>query len=176
MTDNNNHSFRHGLAFGTSKAIDRFKTGSHGDLVTREQMQAVTGESCELGTNGYGHVNTAIKHVETTYGIVWRWDRNRQAWRCLDDAEKVHCSGQLNKAARRKVSRSLRVAASVDESTLDNDQHRDHQLNVVAASLALTSVSAPLRKRLDKKGGALVGPDYEQLAELVRSQKDNDAK
>jgi hypothetical protein len=171
------HSFRHGLAFGTSKAIDKMKVGKHGDTITRDEMSQITGESCELLSRGYSHVQSAIRRVEVEFGVVWRWHRELQAWYCLDDSERVKCAGGLNRVIAKRANRSLRVSATVDDANLSESDRRDHQLNIIASGIASMSVSSPFRKRLkgtmdDNK--KLIGPDYERLASLVLGKESHD--
>ena len=132
-------------------------------------MAKVAKESCELGTPGYGSVNTAIKHCETNYQIVWRWDRDLQVYKCLNNSESVRVGGQLMRRARRKAKRSLRVASSVDEKKLTDEERRDHSLNVLSAGLMVTAGSSSFQKRVESD--RIVGPNYDQLATLVNGDK-----
>ena len=162
-------TFRHGMRYATSAAIDKLKLGKPGDTITRDDMAKVVKESCELGTPGYGSVNTAIKHCETNYQIVWRWDRDLKAYKCLNNSESVRVGGQLMRRARTKAKRSLRVASSVDEKKLTDEERRDHSLNVLSAGLMVTAGSSSFQKRVESD--RTVGPNYDQLATLVNGDK-----
>ena len=158
-------TFRHGMRYATSAAIDKLKLGKPGDTLDREAMAIAIKESCELGTPGYGSVNTAIKHCETNYQIVWRWDRDLKAYKCLNSSESVRIGGQLMRRARTKAKRSLRVASSVDEKKLTNEERRDHSLNVLSAGLMVTAGSSSFQKKV--KNDASIGPNHDQLATLI---------
>lgn len=162
-------TFRHGMRYATSAAIDKLKLGKPGDTITRDDMAKVVKESCELGTPGYGSVNTAIKHCETNYQVVWRWDRDLKAYKCLNNSESVRVGGQLMRRARTKAKRSLRVASSVDEKKLTDEERRDHSLNVLSAGLMVTAGSSSFQKRVESD--RTVGPNYDQLATLVNGDK-----
>ncbi len=69
----------------TARAVERLKAGKPGDLLTRDEMATIIGRGCKTHELGYGNVNTAIRHTERHAGIVWRWDREAQALRCLSD-------------------------------------------------------------------------------------------
>ena len=71
--------------------------------------------------------------------------------------------------ARRKAKRSLRVASSVDEKKLTDEERRDHSLNVLSAGLMVTAGSSSFQKRVESD--RIVGPNYDQLATLVNGDK-----
>ena len=139
------------MHYTTAKAIEVLKHGTPGQTITRAAMAEEIGRSCELGTNGYGNVNSAIRHVENHHGVVWRWDREAKAWRCLGAGECVTESETQIKGARKRAARSLRVAKAVDVAKLDDDQRRDHNLNVAVASMLTATGGGAFRKRLAEK-------------------------
>ncbi len=136
------------LHYSTSKAVDAMKAGKEGDTFTRLQMAEITGRSCEIGSLGYGNVNSAIRHVESNHGIVWRWDTNRQAWLCLGPSECVKETCSTIRQARKRARRALTVAKAVDVARLDDDTRREHNLNVAVSGMLLGGSSSQFRKRL----------------------------
>jgi hypothetical protein len=153
----------------TTLAVRRMKDRHPGDTVTRDEMAGIIGRSCDVGTLGYGNVNSAIRHVESNYGLVWRWSKTSQAWRCLDDNERVDEEGHQNMAARRRVRRSLSVAKTVDVGKLDDDRRKDHTLNVAMAGMVVLCTGSGIRKRLGESNGSLKQPELGKLVELMKS-------
>lgn len=136
------------LAYSTSQAVEAMKHGKPGDAFTRDEMAAKIGRSCATGSLGYGNVNSAIRHVETQYGVVWRWSKADQAWVCLDGRQCVGESHSLISAARKRVRRSLSVAKTVDKEELDADTRREHNLNVAVTGMMMAGSSSQFRTRL----------------------------
>ncbi len=157
----------------TAKAIERFKTGHAGDTFTRAQMADIIGRSCESQTNGYGNVNSAIIHVEREHGVIWRWDKGLQAWKCLHDHEKVvDVSGKI-KRSRKLAKRAIRVATHTDTSRLTDDQRRDHNLNTAQAGLLYLFGGGPFRKRLERANlPNMHEPDATKVIDLMKPKSE----
>jgi hypothetical protein len=153
----------------TAKAVERLKTGQPGDALTRAQMADVIGRSCELHSNGYGNVNSAINHVEREHGVIWRWDKGLQAWKCLHDHEKVGDASGKIKRSRKLAKRAIRVAAHTDASKLSDDQRREHNLNTAQAGLLYLFGGGPFRKRL--KQAALPNTHEPEVGKVIELMK-----
>ena len=160
--------FRSGMCIHTSRAVDAMKGGKPGDLITREKMREIIGRDCNAGSLGYGNVGSAINHVEGQLGIVWRWDRSAKAWRCLNDVEKSECSMDGVKRSRRVLSRSLRVASTVNEEALTDDQRKEHRLNCVVAGTMQLFGKPEFRNKLAAANGAIVEPNPQKVIELMK--------
>lgn len=158
------------MCISTTMAVNHMKAGKPGDSVSRSQMAEIIGRRCECDTNGYGNVNSAINHVESQHGIVWRWSKSEQAWICLGDAAKVGVVGDGLKRARKVAKRSLRVGATVDQTNLDDTQRRDHGLNMASAAMVTMSSSTAFRKRLGEVSKPQE-PDMQKLIELMKSSQ-----
>lgn len=142
-------SFRSGLCLHTSRAIDVLKIGKPGDTIDREQMAKTIGRDCDTGSLGYGNVQSAIRHVERVNGIVWRWDRTRIAWTCLDnDQRAVETSSSLPRI-RRMAGRALVVGSTVDQAKLNESDRRQFDLSVIRLGLAKTTSGADFGKKLE---------------------------
>lgn len=70
-----------------------------------------------------GFLTTARNMVQRENRIVFASVRGVGLKR-LDDADKVVVTGEHNKRARRAVNRGLRVAETIDETKLDNEQRK----------------------------------------------------
>jgi hypothetical protein len=160
--------FRSGMCIHTSRAVDALKEGKPGDLISRDKMASIIGRDVSDGTNGYGNVNSAIRHVEGQLGVVWRWDRSAKAWRCLNDVEKSEVSIDGVKRSRRVLGRSMRVAATVNEEALTEDQRKEHRLNCVVAGTMQLFGKPEFRKKLAAANGSLVEPNPQKVIELMK--------
>jgi len=153
------------LHYSTAKAVDFFKHGKPGESVTRQRLAEIIQRTCTPGSLGYGNVNSAIRHVEANFGIVWRWDTNRQAWVCLGPAECVGETKTQIRTAGRRIKRAVTVAKAVDVAALDDDTRREHNINVAISGMMLTAGSSSLRKQVAQKA-ELAQPDTKRLAAL----------
>ena len=157
------------LGIHTQRAIDRLKEGSPGNTLDRNQMEAIIGRKCGHTDLGYGNVCTAIRHVESNFGVVWRWCRAAKVWLCLDDSEVVGVAGVGIQRARRTAGRAVRVGQCVDVTKLDETTRLNHAVNQVAASMMKTCGGGTFRNRLAKCSGldALQHPDPQKLITLM---------
>ncbi len=151
----------------TAAAAERLKQGSPGNTLSREQMAAIIGRECGTGTLGYGNVLSAIRHVETTFGVVWQWDRGTKCWRCLDDAGKVDTTKSRIDRSRRAARCAVRVAGTVDVRNLNREAQRDHVLNCAAASMTLLCSGGKFRNRIAK----LDVPTQPAIGKLIELMK-----
>lgn len=153
------------LHYSTAKAVDALKEGKEGDTFTREELATIIGRNCDIGSLGYGNVNSAIRHVESNHGIVWRWDTNRQAWLCLGPAECVKETRSTIRLARKRARRALTVAKAVDVARLDDDTRREHNLNVAVSGMLLGGSSSQFRRQLALQP-SISQPDTRKLLAL----------
>mgnify|MGYP002642052879 CR=1 FL=1 len=153
----------------SARAVERLKAGQPGDLVTRDEMALVIGRGCKTHELGYGNVNTAIRHTERHAGIVWRWDREAQAWRCLSDQHKIKVERDYTKQSRAKARRGMIVGGTVDQSKLTDDERREHQLNLSATGMIYLCGGGAFRKRMAGAGvGQLIQPEPDKLIALMK--------
>jgi hypothetical protein len=157
---------RPSMSLGTARAIEKLKDGKPGDEFTVPQMEEITGENCGQNTRGRNHVCSAINHVLTQHQIHWSWSRDDKVWRCCTHEDSLGIVDNRNKSIGRRARKSLRMLASVDEKELNEEERREKRLSELQNSLAITSISAPLRKRLSK-AKVVVEPDMDQLAKLI---------
>jgi hypothetical protein len=155
------------LCYGTQKAIERLKQGEVGDAITRNEMSRIIERPCDTGTKGYGNVQSAIKHVESNFQIVWRWDKGRQAWVRLNDSQCVGESRGLLHAARRRTKRSVNVAKAVAVAKLTEDERRQHSINLAVSGMVLGGTSSHFRKKLSDHQ-SLSEPDTQKLLGLFK--------
>jgi len=159
----------------TAICVNRLKEGSSGNTLSREQMAAIIGRPCSPGSLGYGNVLTAIKHVETNFGVTWEWKRPLQAWLCLDDSGKVSTTKTRINRARRVAKRAVCIAESVDPSNLNLEDKRDHGLNLAVAGMTLVCSSGAFRRRVAKLEGPRP-PVVGKLIELMGGNAQDNGK
>lgn len=155
----------------TWKAVDVLSVGNPGDTFTREQMTAIIGRDCSLGSLGYGNVGSAIKYVLRFHGRVWDWQHDKQCWLCLNDTEIVKVAGSYIPKAQRRTRKGLLVSACAVTSRLAPEVRSEHQLNQVCLGLMAMAGGGPVRKKLAcaiEKNAALTVPDQSKLLELFR--------
>ncbi len=156
----------------TARAIERMKTGKPGDEITLADMSDVVGRDCSTGGNGRGNVDTAIKRCEPDHAVVWRWQKDKQLWACLDDVGKSMDSQKKAVHIRRTARRSLRVAESVDRQKLTDDQRIQHDVNLAVTSMTYLVGQGHFRKKLAGQVGTvpLKEPEPQKLIELMKHQ------
>lgn len=159
----------------TQNAINRMKDGAPGDTITLEQMTELVGRDCSFTGKGRPNVDSAIRHVEANHNIVWRWDRNVKAWRCLRPGDRVTHVDHENHITRRRMTRNLRIAVGTDRKGLTKDEQT--QLNTVTAVAGLIAMASggQFRKLVnevaEKTPARLEPPATAKLVALMTEQK-----
>jgi hypothetical protein len=162
------------MGYTTSAIVDRMKSGKPGDTLTPQQLTQLTSVDCRPAVGrGYPNVRTAIKHVQNTYGITWRWSRPTQAWVCLDDEAKIDTAQGDLKSAGRKAKGAFNIAKSADPTKMSNDKRLEHNVALVTIGLTVMASSGECHKRtkaLIQDGGfeKLSQPSLPKLLELMR--------
>lgn len=156
-----------GMSLHTTRAMNRLVEGKPGDTITRDEMATIVGRDCTPGGKGYGNVGGAIRACERERGIVWRWSRPDNAWKCLNTKECVGETTRGISSGFRKVNRALRVAATVDPKGLDDDTRREHSLNVAIAGAMRVMGHGGTRKKLEKVE-SIVEPDVGKVLALMQ--------
>ena len=97
-----------GMRLATAKLIEALKDGKVGDVLTDEEMFAICERKTMPDVDGYGNLQSAIRHVEKNYGLVWRRVAGARCIKCLDGVERcgVIASNRrhIGKVARRAVA------------------------------------------------------------------------
>jgi hypothetical protein len=159
----------------TAAAIDRLKDGKPGDYVTLAEMNDAVGRDCSSHGPGRQNVDTAIRHVESMYNAVWRWDVTAKRWNCLDAAQRGELIRRDNKTTTRRVKRTVRIGAGTDRTQLDDDQRRDLDIDVTIAGMMAMAGSGNFRKRaalvIENGAARLREPEPSKLLELMKEAK-----
>jgi len=145
-------SFRTGMCRHTASAVELFAGGKPGDTQTRDQLAAVIGRSVELNSLGYGNVLSAINHVERLKGVVWRWDRSSQVFRCLDSRQSLADSQQSLRRSVRAAKRSLRTASTIKVEELTDEERSQYRATSVQAELIRLTGGGDVHKRIAAAG------------------------
>lgn len=157
------------MGIWTRRAIEFFKEGKHGDTITVDKMTEIVGRDCRTGERGRPNVDSAIRNVIRNYGICWRWIRDVQAWKCLNDSERVEVIVNNNKRAYRASGRNLQVVVTVDETELSESERNNFLLATATAGVMRLCGSSQFRKKLaDSNGAKLTEPDVGRLIELMK--------
>lgn len=153
----------------TRRAIDALHKGRPGETITADEMAQIIGRDCRSQDKGYTNVTSAIRHCLTHYEILWQWQRGEDHWKCLNDEERVAYVLNQNKRAFRASGRTLKVAATIDETKLSDAVRGEYQRATVTTQVIRLCGSSPFRKRLaNHQGAKLTQPDVGRLIELMQ--------
>ena len=126
--------------------IERMKAGKPGDVLTDEQLLALSGANCRPGATGYRSLQTAIRHVLREFGIVWERERGAACIRCLDPLERLSSARRTRRHIARVSKKAIRVA-SIDTAALPECERSDaHALQAQLGTLALFSATDVQKK------------------------------
>jgi hypothetical protein len=157
----------------TTKAIERFKQGKPGDIISLAEMAGVlgvqlTGEG-RLPGNSHAWVRTAIKRIKRDYRIWWKWDRNGRCWRCLQEEEKVREQSHRVRLHRGRFREEAKDSVSIKTDTLDVTLRHEHLANQTMILMAHQVTSSPMRRALASSGKleSLTQPTLPKLIELM---------
>ncbi len=154
----------------TAAAIEKLKQGQPGDTITRHQMAIVVGLPCGTDERGYSHVLTAIKRTRKDHRVIWKWFRDLQSWKCLEDKDKEPAMRSDLRSARKRGKKALEIGTTVDRSKLSDDERRDHTLTMTQAGMTYACNGSPLRNKLiaaHANGKQLQQPDPQKLVDLM---------
>lgn len=156
------------MGLHTARAVERLKKGKPDELIGLDEMADVVGRLCGNHEQGRGNVTSAIKHVETNFGLIWHWDRDAKGWRCLTNSAGAHLASQGSRATtNRRARRDLVRAACINQGDLKEDERREFEHGMVAVGLVLTASGAAFGKRLKAIEGKLHEPDPSALLRLM---------
>jgi len=139
-----------GMRRATVLLIERLKQGKPGDSLTDAELTALCGKDtravCQDGTrkagDGYGYLQTAMRHCLREYGILWRRVVGEGRVECIPNEAKVEVANAVRRHMHRQSKYAMRVLGSVDTAALNHDQRREH-LIATAIQGTLLQASAP---------------------------------
>lgn len=140
--------FRAGMCRHTAAAVEVFKEGKPADTKTREEMAAIIGRDVDIGSLGYGNVMSAIRHVERLFGIVWRWDKSSQCFRCLNSSQAVADAQQSLRRSGKFARKALLTSSTVKVEELTEEERGQYRATCIQAELTRLSVNGDIHKRL----------------------------
>lgn len=164
-------AFRQGRIIATIKAIERLKTGTPGDTIDRSEMTNVIGRQCNQGSNGEANVRSAIQAVLREHNICWAWSKSDQAWRCLNDSEKVSLMATHRNKARKQSTKGLRVAVAVEQQNLKPDEKLTHGAMVAQFGVMQILGRSDTTKKLASGNKTFAQADQESVLKLCVLQK-----
>lgn len=136
----------------TRRLIDGLKDGEVGDEFTGEQLTAMCGRECaDSKSPGWRYLQSAIKHLERSYGLCWQWVRGEGKVRCLSCREALDRVTAKRRSIGRQSRRSVRQLDTYATNGLPDDE-RSEVLRVGAqmGTLAMFS-SDKATKKLEAK-------------------------
>lgn len=158
----------------SAAAIELFKQGKPGDVLTPEEISEAIGELFirpSATPRAYSHLQSAIEYVERNHLIVWEWERDSVVYRCLGDAEKTGTLPRYMLGIRRKAKRLITRSKTVDVSRLTDDQRRDHSLMQALGGMLATAAGGSFRKQLAARtNGGLSEPSTAKLLDLMNGK------
>jgi len=155
---------RQGMRLATSKLIEVLSAGKVGDVLTDEQLYTICGRKTMPDGDGYGNLQSAIKHVETNYGLVWRRVKMTGSIKCYDDQEKYGVIRSMRRHVGKVSRRALVVGRSIQVEQLP-EAERTEVLVQVAQLKAIEQFSrTEMTKRLVARK-ATAAPDMAKLLE-----------
>jgi hypothetical protein len=159
-----------GLAHATMKLIDALKGGKPGDEIPDDDYKGggllgICGKPTAPGRPGYGNLQSAIRHCERVYKVVWRRIAEGGCIRCLTPDEAVNLTGRYAKQATRTARRGIRVAGTVDPETLSGDEtKREHRMRVAQlGALAVIGSERGYKRMVDRGNGEAPKVDAKRL-------------
>lgn len=155
------------MGIHSTRAFNKLVHGKPGDVVHPAEMTAIVGRDCGKNGRGRQNVRTAILACER-HGVIWRWMRPLQAWECQDDVGSIAWSGGQIPSATRKLSRAMRVLATVSPENLDEEARCDYSLNVAICGTMRLLGHGGTRKKLEERIETLAEPDIGSVLKLMQ--------
>lgn len=137
----------------TRRLIDGLKDGKVGDEFTGDELTTMCGRECaDSQSPGWRYLQSAIKHLERSYGLCWQWVRGEGKVRCLSCREALDRVAAKRRSIGRQSRRSLRQLGTYETNGLSGEE-RTEVLRVGAqmGTLAMFS-SDKTTKELESKG------------------------
>ena len=159
----------------TFAAVQRLKDGKPGDFIEIVEMNRIVGRDCSSNGNGRRNVDNAIRHVESMFNVVWRWDITAKRWNCLNASQRGILVRHDNKRTAKRVKRTVRIGAGTDRTQLDDVQRRDLDIDLTIAGMMALAGSGNFRKRaalaMENGTARLREPEPSRLLDLMKDGK-----
>lgn len=140
-----------GMRLATSRLIDRLRTGKVGDTCTDEELSGVCERNTRVGENGYGYLQSAIRHVLRHYELVWKRIPGANAIRCLGASETIDLAKSKTRSIARQARRTtVQLKAVATEVTEEN--RTAYLVSVAQAGTLAQMASDAGRKKLEARG------------------------
>lgn len=137
----------------TRRLIDSLKDGKVGDEFTGEELTKLCGRECtDSNSPGWRYLQSAIKHLERSYGLCWQWVRGEGKVRCLNCREALDRVAAKRRSIGRQSRRSLRQLDTYETNGM-SEAEKSELLRVGAqlGTIAMFS-SDKATKKLEDKG------------------------
>jgi hypothetical protein len=154
-----------GMRLATAKLIEALKDGKVGDVLTDEEMFAICERKTMPGGNGYVNLQSAIRHVEKNYGLVWRRVATAGCIKCLDGVERCGVLASNRRHIGKVSRRALVVGRSIQVDELPESERTEALVQVAQLQAVEHFSRTETTKRLVARK-ATAAPDMAKLLEV----------
>jgi len=166
--------FQHGVSPITTTLIERLKTGKQGDVITDEEIQAITGLDCSPNHRGYGKLQTAIRRCLHDFNILWERQRNGRCILCLNDLQIAERTGNEVSGVRRKTRRAIDKSAIVDVAKLPGPERLSFSVRQIQLGAARLFTENRTAKQLQLRGIITEPEPVKMLEAFMRISKNGE--
>lgn len=149
------------MAPWTSALIGLLKTEA-ADTIPLATLDEIANGPVSPGCQRYAALNTAIKHVERYYGIVWRWQKT--GIRKLVDGEKSEDTKGRTRRIHRAAVRNTRILGTIDLNKLPSDKRQEVVGQATLAAIVSMSTKSSATKQIES-----VTPESVDLRKMLES-------
>lgn len=135
----------------TSKLIGTLKDGPIGATRTDEELSRIAERDTRVGGNGYGYLQSAIRHVLRHHQLVWKRIPGAAAIKCLGGTETIDYARSRTKGVARSTRRTVQQLRAV-EADVAEDKKSDYLLSLAHAGTLAQLASDNGRKKLEARG------------------------
>lgn len=149
------------MAPWTAALIGLLKTETAETIDVTKLNEVANGDVAPKGKR-YASLNTAIKHVERYYQVVWRWDRT--GVRKLIDGEKSEDTKSRTRRIHRAAVRNTRILGTIDLTKLPSDKRQEVVGQATLAAIVSMSTKPSSTKQIEA-----VKPESVDLRKMLES-------
>lgn len=139
------------MRLATSKLIEELKVGAVGAVRTDEDLSKICERNTRVGGNGYGYLQSAIRHVLRYYDLVWKRIPAANALRCLGPVETIDLARSSTRSIARKARRAANQLKAV-KNLVTEDNRTEYLLSVAHTGTLALLASESGRKKLEVRG------------------------
>jgi hypothetical protein len=135
----------------TSKLIGTLRDGPIGATRTDEELSRIAERDTRVGGNGYGYLQSAIRHVLRHHQLVWKRIPGAGAIRCLGGSETITYARSRTKGIARSARRTVQQLRAVERDVAPETQS-EYLVTMAVAGTLQQLASDSGRKKLEARG------------------------